>query len=282
MGKASSSKKVARAAKAGTSVRAVRERPKLAYPLGIFAILVIGSLLVFYARGERTAATDKGDQPPKVGENWQEAYGVSVCGAFKPPFPATEGASTNGVSVSGDGIMSVQPQNGKQAGSNARLDLFAETVGMKLGKDSITLPDGTELKNGMDCNGQPAKVTVTRWGNVLDPASTGEVFESNFGDIRFKSNEGAFTFSANPAGATVPMPESTNTMINAAAQQAQSSAAAGAAGAGGVAGAGGAAGAGGVDLSGLTGGAGGATGGATGGAPAGGAPAGGQPASGGP
>jgi hypothetical protein len=224
MGKASSSKKIARAAKAGANVRAVRERPKLAYPLGIFAILVIGTLLVVYARGERTAATDVGSEPPTVGQNWQQAYGVDVCGTFAPALTSQSGAA-NGVSTNGDGIINVQPQNGKQAGANARLSLFADSVGMKLGSDSITMPDGTEYKNGYDCGGKPAKVTVTRWGNVLDPASVGQVFDKNFGDIRFNSDDSAFTFAVVPEGTVVPMPDSTNTMITATVSEQQSAAA---------------------------------------------------------
>ena len=47
MGKASSAKKVARVARAGASKRRVRERPKLAFPLAIFVIVVLGSLTVF-------------------------------------------------------------------------------------------------------------------------------------------------------------------------------------------------------------------------------------------
>ena len=51
MGKASSAKKIKRVQQAGVS-RAPGQRRNMAYPALIISILVVGSVLVFFARGK--------------------------------------------------------------------------------------------------------------------------------------------------------------------------------------------------------------------------------------
>jgi hypothetical protein len=58
MGKASSAKKVARAARAGGATTTAPKR-RLAFPLGIAAIVIAGSAIIFFAR-------DTGSSTPTV------------------------------------------------------------------------------------------------------------------------------------------------------------------------------------------------------------------------
>jgi len=65
MGKASSAKKVARAARAGGSTK--QRNKNWAFPAGIAAIVIIGALVVFVARGSNETASAVS---PVVGDHW--------------------------------------------------------------------------------------------------------------------------------------------------------------------------------------------------------------------
>ncbi|CAB4615589.1 unannotated protein [freshwater metagenome] len=54
MGKASSAKKVARAARAGGATTNKTKR-RLAFPVGIAAIVIVGSAIIFFARDSSTS-----------------------------------------------------------------------------------------------------------------------------------------------------------------------------------------------------------------------------------
>jgi hypothetical protein len=85
MGKASSAKKVARAARAGGSRRSGQRRA-LGFPLTIFLVVALGLTLVLVARGERiTNAT------PKVGDHIHAAYSTYTC---VPDGAAADGSTT--------------------------------------------------------------------------------------------------------------------------------------------------------------------------------------------
>src|SRR3546814_20235078 len=80
MGKASSAKKVARAARAGGRVSSGQPR-SLLFPATLAVVAVLGVSLVVYARAERLA--EDREAFPQPGYHIQDAYGVNVCGAFQ-------------------------------------------------------------------------------------------------------------------------------------------------------------------------------------------------------
>src|SRR3954451_15596581 len=85
MGKASSAKKVARAARAGGSRRAGQRRA-LGFPLTVFLVVALGLTLILVARSERiTNAT------PKVGDHIHAAYSTYTC---VPDTTAADGSTT--------------------------------------------------------------------------------------------------------------------------------------------------------------------------------------------
>ncbi|MGZ4695553.1 MAG: hypothetical protein ACXWA3_18175, partial [Acidimicrobiales bacterium] len=149
MGKASSAKKVARAARAGGSTK--QRRKNWAFPAGIAAIVVLGALVVFVARSTNDTASAAS---PTTNDHWHAAYGIYVCNDFLPAV-ADGPTDTKGIHTHGDGIIHIHPFSGASAGSNAKLQVFADQVGMKLSSNGFTMPDGTEYKNGYDCNGTP-------------------------------------------------------------------------------------------------------------------------------
>ncbi len=209
--KRSSSRKVARAARAR---RSFRDRPKLGFPALIFAICVAGTLLVAYARGERSEAVANAE-PPRPSDHWHAAYGIYVCDHFLVPFPQEPpGQDKTGIHTHGDGIIHIHPFGSGAAGFNARLGVWAETIGMKLGNDWFTGSDGVEYRNGYDCNGEPANVYVYRWASAFDPQQSAEVFTSGFPEIRLRTDRSAFTFAVVPESKVndVPKPDSVPTL----------------------------------------------------------------------
>jgi hypothetical protein len=209
MGKASSAKKVARAARAGSSAK--RERPKVGFPIAVFAIVVLGTSLVVFARTSREPASAS---PPSYlnNDHWHAAYGAYVCDAFLPPWSdAIE--DRDGIHTHQDGIIHIHPFSSSASGDRARLSVFAKQVGVTFTDDGFTTPDGTEYTNGHDCNGQPAKVAVYKWFPD-DPTRPGEVYESNFNNIVFDTDRAAYTIAVVPDGVTPPLPESVPTLDN--------------------------------------------------------------------
>ena len=213
MGKASSSKKVARAARAGGSLR---ERPKLGFPLAIFAIIVIGSGLVFYARADRVDAAQAQTAPVANKDHWHAAYGIYVCDHWLTPLTDIPGKSdVNGIHTHGDGVMHVHPFTAAASGKKATIGQWADMTGMKINNDSFEVA-GVKYANGFDCNGKPANVYVIRWADAFDPMSTGEVFTSGFPDIRYRNDMSAIVFAVVPEDqvANVPRPDSVGQLNN--------------------------------------------------------------------
>ena len=105
MGKASSAKKVQRAARAGGRVSSGQPR-SLLFPGLIALIVVLGVALVVYARDERL--DDDLGGVPQLDDHIHQAFGVNVCGEWKTPdIPEFE--STIGIHTHGDGVIHIHP-----------------------------------------------------------------------------------------------------------------------------------------------------------------------------
>jgi hypothetical protein len=207
MGKASSAKKVARAARAG-GVKQSNQR-RIMFPLAIGAIVVVGVLLIFVARN---GFSPDASASPKPGDHWHAAYGFYVCDAFQPPVTDAIEDRT-GIHTHGDGIIHIHPFSNAYSGSNATMSTWGKTVDIQFGSSSWTLPDGTKYENGYDCNGQPAKLSVYKW-RVDDPNAEPEIFTSDFGNIKLDGDRDAYTFAVVPEGTDVPKPDSIPTLDN--------------------------------------------------------------------
>src|SRR5690242_1870284 len=75
MGKASSAKKVARAARAGGNRRSGQRRA-IGFPATIVGVIVVGLLLVFFARDRRDA-----NAFPRVGDHVHSTIDIYTCAA---------------------------------------------------------------------------------------------------------------------------------------------------------------------------------------------------------
>ncbi|HLH46472.1 MAG TPA: hypothetical protein VKV25_04870, partial [Acidimicrobiales bacterium] len=127
MGKASSNKKVARAA--GISGGRTRRGRR---PWGFYALLalvvVLGVAFTVTSRNRyesQLAGKTKSNAsvaPTVGGTPWNEAYAVDVCGRFAKPLTVT--STKTGLTTAGDGVIRIAPKVKSAAGKNATLGVF--------------------------------------------------------------------------------------------------------------------------------------------------------------
>ena len=203
MGKASSSKKVARAARAGGRATSGPKR-NLGYPLAIGAIILVGVLLVLFARSENQEAAAA---TPTLTDHWHASFGIYVCDTFLDPLQ-DQVQDTTGLHTHGDGIAHIHPFNGGSTGKNATLAKWGETTGIEFTSDSFTV-NGTTYQDGYDCSGQPADVALYVW-DADDPDGEPTVYSDDFGKVHFDRDRMAMTLAVVPEGTDVPLPPSTS------------------------------------------------------------------------
>lgn len=206
MGKASSSKKVARAARAGSGRRVNKQR-NLAFPAAIVVVVVLGLLLVVFARNDNTTTSTV--KPVANVDHWHTAYGVYNCTSFLAAIPQYE--DSGGIHTHGDGVIHVHPFNSGSAGSNANLGKFITGSGVKVTASEIRMPNGgRDLKvSDAKCGGKPATVQVAVWENADTSKTTKpKIYTSDFNTIRFDRDRMAMTIAFAPKGATIPPPPS--------------------------------------------------------------------------
>jgi len=208
MGKASSAKKVARVARA--SGGPAREQRKLGFPLAIFAIVVLGVLLVTWGRADRNSAVA---QSPTLTDHWHQAYGIQVCDDFLPPL-SDQGPDTTGIHThSEDGaIIHVHPFSQQATGANATWGTFAEMVGLTFEGSSFTV-NGVTYDDSYKCGDQPASVVLYQWP-ADSPDAEPTIFTDNFADVRFTEDRGVFTLAVVPEGTEVRQPDSVPLLDN--------------------------------------------------------------------
>lgn len=178
MGKASSSKKVARAAGIGGG-RAYRPNRPWGY-FGIIALIVVLGLVGTWVSRDRRIAqiNSAGETAPAVGTTWHEGYAVYICGAFVEPAPKgpdpikVPSPHDHGIESQQSGVILIQPDNRSVAGKNATLGKFATTVGMKLNAAQLQVPGGHLYQDGDTCEGKPGHVYVREFESTTDKVGT--------------------------------------------------------------------------------------------------------------
>jgi hypothetical protein len=176
MGKASSSKKVARAAGIGGG-RTNRGRVPWGY-YGVIALVVILGLVgtVFSRERRISQINNAGGTPPTVGTVWHEGYAVYECNKFAAPIihaddphGITTGVPSGQKPVpANNGVIKIAPNSKSVAGKNATLGVFASAVGMKLNAAELQLPGGKLYQDGDKCNGKASHVYVKQFAFVGD------------------------------------------------------------------------------------------------------------------
>jgi hypothetical protein len=203
MGKASSSKKVARAARAGGRRSAARQR-NLLFPGAIGAIVVLGVTLVAVAADDyrSEAAID-----PVLGEHWHAAVGFRVCDEFRPDLPEFE--SRVGIHTHGDGVIHIHPSSAEGTGENATLGKFLDGAGVTLTDTELRLGDKSWSEADEQCDGKDAELVVAQWKDVESTDDKPALIRRDFDSIRFLDDGEGYTIAFVPEGTTdIPKPRS--------------------------------------------------------------------------
>ncbi|MCU4185704.1 hypothetical protein K6U06_15150 [Acidiferrimicrobium sp. IK] len=171
MGKASSSKKVARAAGTGGG-RTSGGRTPWSYYGVIALVVVLGLVGTVVSREHRNSQiAGAGTVPPTVGGTpWNEAFAVYECGKFVPNIKTTK--DPVGITTNGDGVIRIHPYVKSAAGKNATLGKFASSVGMKLNAAELQVPGGHLYHDGDTCDGKAAHIYVKQFAYAGDPSGT--------------------------------------------------------------------------------------------------------------
>jgi hypothetical protein len=202
MGKASSTKKVARVARTGGG-RTARGRGSLVWPGVLTLTVVLGTSLIFYSRAQNQTTTDS--LAPKRGDHWHAAYAFYVCGKFLPPI--TDQTDPIGVHTHGDGIVHVHPTSIASSGKNATFARFMEAVKGKVSSSEIKVPGQKTMKNDMKCGTKQGRVEARTWAAGASTTKDGKVVLGNPADIRLADRE-LITIAFVPSGTKVPPPPS--------------------------------------------------------------------------
>jgi hypothetical protein len=208
MGKASSTKKVQRAARAGGRVSSGQPRGLL-FPGIIALVVVLGVSLVVYARNDRL--DDDLGGVPQLDDHIHQAFGVNVCGEFKGGIPTFE--SQIGIHTHGDGVVHIHPHSQLGVGVNATLGRYFENAREEGGLD-VEISDsklsylGEEVEEGeTECEGvEDPQLLLAFWKDASDASSLPEVLTGDFNDKRLTDDGGAITIYYGDPDEDIPMP----------------------------------------------------------------------------
>jgi hypothetical protein len=203
MGKASSSKKVARAARAGGRTAGNKQR-NLLFPGVIGVIMVLGVALVAFAANDRKSETDVA---PVLGDHWHAAVGFYICDQFEPDIAEFE--SRVGIHTHGDGVIHIHPSSADGAGENATLGAFLEGAGVTLTDTELTMGDQTWKEGDQKCGDEDGELVVAQWKDVESTDTEPALIRRDFDSIRFREDGEGYTIAFVPEGTTdIPKPES--------------------------------------------------------------------------
>lgn len=217
MGKASSAKKVARAARAGGS-RRPGQRRAIGFPLLIATVAVLGVSLVLLARSSRDASA--APQAGEGGDHWHAALGVYQCdgflfdgtpdgGPYFTDFPDETGRTdVLGIHTHEDGVIHIHPFLDSAGGRNARMRIYFSDIGLTASNSKITFPDGTvwdedETTCSVEGEEVPGQIVLARWNSAQDAADgerPSEIISEDFGAARFRVDREYFTLAFLPEG----------------------------------------------------------------------------------
>jgi hypothetical protein len=208
MGKASSAKKLARAARAGAASKG-RDRREMGFPLVIALVVLLGTSLVIYARSTRSDALS-----PKLnvgaagvtGDHWHAALGIYNCDHFETnAIVRGDWPDPTGIHSHDDDVIHIHPFVSSASGSRARMKVYFETMGLEFNDDELELTNGTTLRSDTDCNGKNATLRIARF-DVDNPDDPIEIITSDLGDVRFVADREAFTIALVPDDTDIPIP----------------------------------------------------------------------------
>lgn len=146
MGKASSGKKVARAAMTGGG-RTSRGKTPWGWYGAMTVVVLLGTIVLIMSRNEtQERVSARGEEHPTTKEHWHTAYGFFVCDQFTGAL-ADNKRDPKGIHTHGDGIIHTHPFSQAASGKRAVTGVFFETMGIEITQQRFKLGD-TEYVDG--------------------------------------------------------------------------------------------------------------------------------------
>jgi hypothetical protein len=205
----STGKWVERAATTGGG-RTYRGQMPVNWYASLAIIVILGLVLIGFSRYQRTHQTTSSTGSPTTHQQWFAALGIDICGTVQPALPASTNASKVGFTANGNGVLTIQPKNSSESGSNATLGKFvAGYKGLELSASTLQYPGKQVWTNGDVCpkgtpdSGKPGVVIVDSWPNFN--AKSGSETSGAPEDLLFKNGQ-LITMAFVPATATIPKP----------------------------------------------------------------------------
>jgi len=204
----SSAKKIARLAEKGKGKK-VRFQGGSVFPTIVLSVLILGAVLIAYARQSGTVV----DASVTAEQKFATAFAFFNCDALatdlEQPDAATLSPTNKFAAVTtetpaaiiGDGVVGWLPQ--ALAGQRkAKLETIFGLYGMTVTDDSITLKDKKISETDTQCAGKDAKISVYVWesGSVESKLSI-----ASFGGVKI-DDQMTVVLAFAPDGADVPRP----------------------------------------------------------------------------
>lgn len=205
MGKASSAKKVARAARTGGG-RTRRGTTSWVWPSLMAAVVILGSAGIVYSRDQRQPDNTRplAAASGRAGDHWHAAIGFDICGTFVPDLP--EGNDPLGIHGHGDGVVHIHPFGASASGKRAVLGIYFDSVGASLSANKIALPGQDTKHNGDKCDNGPGVVQTKVW-DTRAPTDQGHIVPGDPSKIRPQDGM-LITIAFVPTGTDIPKPPS--------------------------------------------------------------------------
>lgn len=222
MATSSSAKKAAQVA--ARSSGAASKRNQWLFPAAIVAIVVLGISVVWFAREENVGIGDN-DTPPLAQlteggayDHWHSAFSVNVCGKEIGPFSDATATDVLGIHAhAGEALIHVHPFSLRSAGDNAKMQHFFDQVNLTVTDTSFKVPTGEVYSEAeTTCGGEPAVLTMSYWQKPLEAteATPDDVYTEDFGAIRFREDQSAYSLALLPEGETPALPEGVGSLLN--------------------------------------------------------------------
>lgn len=197
----------------------VRFQGGTVFPAVVALVVVLGSLLIGYAR----SSSYSNAPGPRASnrDHFHIAFGIYNCDAWAPNLVGNAEDAAHplypnyGVHSHDDGVIHYHPSTGASSGRNAKLKRFLEVYGITLSNTKLTLPadqGGLTLDEGVtqctvDGKQVDGELKVVVWPDAKDPSKF-TTLSANMDDARIIRNGMAMTIAFVPKDTTVPLPPS--------------------------------------------------------------------------
>ena len=222
MGKASSAKKVARAARAGGS-RRPGQRRALGFPVIITAVVVLGVGLVVLrpqqpGRQRRAPLAGRRRRRPALARRLRRSASAASSSYDDRGhgLVQTSARTPLGIHTHGDGVIHIHPFLDSAGGRNARLQIFFDDVNLEVvGLERSRSPTARSWDEDEDtCTTSTARRSPARSSSPsgttprTPPTASGRTrsITDDFGDIRFRNDREYYTIAFVPEGELEDIP----------------------------------------------------------------------------